>query len=252
MVTGTIPWLANIAGNRVAIIVAHQDDEAIGFCSVLMRCPQAVVVHVTDGAPENPREWKGLKDRRSYALLRQHELAAALDSIGHRGQRISLALTDGSVIFHMAALRRQLARIFRRYAISVAFTHAFEGGHPDHDATALSVHCAAHRHARVVEAPFYRKDGSQTVWQQFKDKTASELQIDLDPSLREAKAKMLAAHASQGGACSQISLDREIFRLSPAYDFQRPPNGGELGRNYAELDLHAETWAEFASKVLSE
>ena len=39
---------------------------------------------------------------------------------------------------------------------AVVLTHAYEGGHPDHDAVAFAVHRAARRtSAAVVEMPFY-------------------------------------------------------------------------------------------------
>jgi LmbE family N-acetylglucosaminyl deacetylase len=42
----------------------------------------------------------------------------------------------------MASIARTLAELIEQIRPAAIFTHAYEGGHPDHDAAAFAVHCA--------------------------------------------------------------------------------------------------------------
>src|SRR5262249_51185210 len=158
----------------VAVVVAHPDDETIGCGATLRRLPLVRVVHVTDGAPSNMIDAVrlGLSSRESYATVRSAELTAALALAGgppwhHR----RLGLTDQTAAFALEELVHRLEPLLCQ--ASIIMTHAFEGGHPDHDASAFAVHAACALIARrgrcpqIVEMPLYRASGDGWALQNF-------------------------------------------------------------------------------------
>ena len=114
-------------------------------------------------------------------------------------------------------------------------THAFEGGHGDHDAVAFAVHAAAGRLAlserpTLVEMPFYHAAPDGWRRQAFLPQAGSgpERVLELDVALRELKARMVAAHVSQADTLRSFDNTAERFRVAPAHDFTARPHGGDL------------------------
>src|SRR5689334_560964 len=93
---------AKMPAVRVALVVAHQDDEVIGVGAQLQRwAPHMTVVHATDGAPLDGRdaETAGFDDRGSYARARSAESRQALHLSGiEANQIIELGFTDRSLV----------------------------------------------------------------------------------------------------------------------------------------------------------
>src|SRR5690348_1358125 len=90
---------------RVALVVAHPDDETIGAGAQLARLRHLTLVHVTDGAPRSGRDAAaaGCASPHDYAALRRRELAAALAAGGARAERIvALAYPDQESVFAAA------------------------------------------------------------------------------------------------------------------------------------------------------
>jgi N-acetylglucosamine malate deacetylase 2 len=50
-----------------------------------------------------------------------------------------LGYTDQEAALHLAEIARTLARLFVEERIEAVLTHPYEGGHPDHDASAFCV-----------------------------------------------------------------------------------------------------------------
>jgi N-acetylglucosamine malate deacetylase 2 len=140
--------------------------------------------------------------------------------------------------------------------VPVVLTHAFEGGHPDHDAVSFAVHAACARMRRtgsgpdIVEMPFYRASGTEWALQDFVPAPvdgACEVCIDLSPDEQRVKSQMIAAYKSQEDLLWRFRQDRECFRIAPDYDFQRLPNGGSLLYERYDWGMNARTWLELAS-----
>jgi LmbE family N-acetylglucosaminyl deacetylase len=200
-------------------------------------------VHVTDGAPEDPGSWQG-DTRSDYAAVRADEAELSLNSIGHLGRRVSLGVTDAKAIYHVRSIAVALSALFREHRTTLVVTHAYEGGHPDHDAVAMAVHTTG-AVKKIVEAPYYRKEDDQEVWQKFIPvEGCDEWHVALTGAERERKAQMIAAHKSQKYAIEKMSRDFERFRLAPIYDFQYPPNGGNFLHIYAWAGIDKSRWSQ--------
>jgi N-acetylglucosamine malate deacetylase 2 len=156
-----------MAADRLAVVVAHPDDETIGAAGLLLRTTGAHVVLATDGAPRAAAVAgeHGFASFQDYAAARRRELAAALAIAGVPLERqIMLGFADQGATHGLAQLGAMLAGVFIARNIAMVVTHAYEGGHPDHDAVAFAVQAAARllqqrgHGLTVIEMPLYRID----------------------------------------------------------------------------------------------
>jgi LmbE family N-acetylglucosaminyl deacetylase len=221
-------------GARVAVVVAHPDDETIGCGALLSRLPGALLVHVTDGAPRDFVDARrlGFASVEAYAAARRRELEAALAAGRIEAERVNLDIADKEAVRHLVPLVRRLAELIESRGVRLVLTHAFEGGHPDHDACAFAVHHAARIAGSVasVEMPFYRLGPDGPVNQSFApapDRPVVELR--LTAAERARKAAMMGCFRSQRGVLASFSIDCERFRQADGEPrFERSPTGGRV------------------------
>jgi LmbE family N-acetylglucosaminyl deacetylase len=215
---------------RVCIVAAHPDDETIG-ASAVMGCQHDVtVIHVTTGAPADPRWWPpGISDARSYANLRADEAERAM-AIGG-ANRIALEFHDQGVTHCAASLIETLRAQLERLRPEVIVTHAYEGGHPDHDAVAFAV--AEVRHGASPYVPllemalYHGESGTLRIGEFIAGDTGLQCMLDREQLVR--RRAMLAAYRSQQAVLDAFrDVTRESYRPAPRYDFTRPPHGGPL------------------------
>jgi LmbE family N-acetylglucosaminyl deacetylase len=192
-------------------------------------------------------------------LARARELERVMMLVGVPvADSFCLGLPDQEAGLNFARLARSLVRLFEERATETVLTHAYEGGHPDHDAIAFAVHAAAElrraqgREIAIVEMPFYHAGGAGWVVQRFASTArAKEISLALDEPARRLKEAMLAAHATQARTLKRFSLDAEHFRAAPRYGFGSLPNGGDLLYERYAWGMTGSRWLELA-KVAAE
>lgn len=246
---------------RTVVVVAHPDDEAIGVGARLKSLPDAIIVHVTDGAPRDPvyAQKKGFATREEYSRARQDELAAALKLVGVGPERTRcLNVVDGEATQRMVELAYSLADILDEVRPEVVLTHPYEGGHTDHDATAFAVHLACGMLRRegvaaplVLEFTSYNfKDGERTIGEFIPFFGVKAKQADLPSELQALKREMYDCFVSQKECLSAFPVERERFRPAPRYTFTQAPHRGPLLYERFSNLTTGEQWRDQARRAL--
>ncbi len=232
---------------QVLVVMAHPDDEVLAVGARMHRMGGCRFVCVTDGAPENGADARahGFRSLEQYRASRRSELEAALELAGLPvSSAAELLLEDGTRVPDQGAagrlveVARAVGRHLRDLHPQVVLTHPYEGGHPDHDATSFAVWAAVHGIATekrpvVVESVAYHAGtGGTTVWMktgEFLPGAAGEVRIcELSRAEQVRKRAMLGCFRSQAETLEQFGVEREMFRVAPAYDFALAPHAGVL------------------------
>ncbi len=230
---------STIAGNlpldRLLVLVAHPDDESVGCATVLQRTQDVTVVFATDGAAHDRKFWPAYSSRAEYAQIRRAEAIAAAASIGYRTDFLNIP--DQELFRHLREAHGEIAKILQRQKPAAILTHAYEGGHPDHDACSfLAFHIGQDYDLPIWEMPLYHRGRGERAWQQFIPQplpVAGKERVCIpSPGELLRKRAMVAAYKSQGDVLKNFDATREVFRRQPAYDFTKPPHPGIL--NYEE------------------
>lgn len=211
----------------VALVVAHPDDETLAAGGSLSLFRRLLLVHVTDGAPwrlgDAARE--GFDGPAGYAAARAAELDAALALSGAAPERTALGIADQEATDAVPAITACLRTLLAARDIRSVLTHAYEGGHPDHDAVALAVHGTG---AAVFEFAGYHADESGAMRTGGFVDGDPGIQVRLAGDELRRKRAMLGCFVTQRDILGRFDPSVERFRAAPAYDFTQPPHPGRL------------------------
>jgi LmbE family N-acetylglucosaminyl deacetylase len=248
-------------GAEILIVVAHPDDETIGIGGHLAGLRGARIVHVTDGAPRDLDDARahGFETWQDYAKARHRELQAALAAAGLPSTALtSLGYPDKQAAGNLSSLARELTGLLADSHVSFVCTHPYEGGHPDHDATAFAVPAACHllrrkgrRVPAVVEMAYYSAGPEGAVLQDFNGGPDC-IELHLTEAAFERKQCMLACHRTQRRTLAPFTARVERFRMAPAYDFLALPNNGRLYYEALRLGFEPAGWLHAAAAAHEE
>lgn len=265
------------------VVAAHSDDETIGLGGQLHSMGDVTLVHVTDGAPrphalQSPDRQEAVAQSsdgggtdsdgswREYAHLRRKELLEAMAIAGISESRcLQLDFADQDASYHLLDVTQRLADLIRERAPEIVFTHAYEGGHPDHDATAFAVHCAVwcafqslDRAPLVIEFESYHRspeDETLEAGRFLKPPGASFdnlLRVYLDQASYERKRRMLDCFQSQRSILGNFGFRYEEFRFAPKYDFLTPPHSPPLFYDLFDWGITSSLWSLKAAEALNQ
>ncbi len=243
------------------VIVAHPDDEAIGAGGLLAGLPDAVVAHVTDGAPRDVRyaQSKGFQTREEYARARRREVVNALAHVGITPDRCrDLGYVDGEASMQLLELVFDVADLMDEVRPDVVLTHPYEGGHSDHDATAFAVHLACGILRRdnvptplVLELTSYHNySGTRRVFSFLPFIGAEERTIQLTEAEKELKKRMYQEFTTQRPVLERFPINLERFRPAPRYLFTEAPHEGQLDYERFCTIITGAQWRQNAGKAL--
>lgn len=266
--------LRDLAGGEspVAFIAAHPDDETIGAGALLASVRNPLVIHITDGSPRNQRDAAaaGFPDQRSYAAVRRNETLEALAFARVRPESIAcLGFLDQEASLDLRALTGAIVRELRKIAPAAVFTHPYEGGHPDHDATAFATHAAlarmraqGHPVPNLIEFTSYHQNlrpagvapsAPQIETGCFLEPAKGTVQTALSRDQHERKRKMLEAYRTQSAVLAHFQpTDNESFRRAPLYDFTKPPHPGVLYYEHFDWGMTGGRWRKLAREALEQ
>jgi N-acetylglucosamine malate deacetylase 2 len=207
---------------KILVLVAHPDDETIGCSGLLQRAGSALVVFAVDGAPPNYGFEKRYGSLQRYSDIRFLEASLALRALPHCSFR-RLTRHNGThyVDQHLFEELPQALTSFYQFICSfspdIIVTHAYEGGHIDHDACHfLASHIGRAHSLRVMEFPSYWKaEDGRDIFQQFRNSRNDDVILKLSEYEIEVKRQMLASYRTQRQLTQVFHLHTERFRPVP-------------------------------------
>ncbi len=248
---------------RVVMFTAHPDDEIIGAGGILRYIRDAAcIVTATDGSPRDMRDARaaGFSSRKAYAAARISESRKALVLSGFDcRRRLRFGFEDQGLAFVLPRLALAVKDAITLIEPDVVLTHAFEGGHPDHDAVAFAVWAACslmrneiNRSPRTVEFPTYHGDGVSggMLFGFIPSAQRDALVVELDSCERSLKSRMMDCFVSQKNTLSLFTPGKEWFRKTPDHVFTDLPHEGSPLYDFHDWGIRSRMWPGLAEEAI--
>ena len=202
----------------------------------------------------------GFSNRQQYAAARRQELLNALALAGITGgQCRDMGIVDQEASLDLARIMSVVRSLIQETKADAVFTHPYEGGHPDHDATAFGVHAAVKllraegkTAPELIEFTSYFAGRAGMVTGRFLPREGTEITtIPLSFDQRMLKRRMLDCFVTQQQMLLAFNkLDAERFRPAPDYDFTAPPHAGKLNYENFNWGMTGQRWRQLAAEAL--
>lgn len=204
---------------RILVLAAHPDDETLGCSGLLQRARASLVVFAVDGAPFHYGFEKSFGSLEQYSAERFRESTRALGLLRTNSfQRLNRGkgnwFVDQHLFQELSRAYTSLLQIVGSFTPDTLVTHAFEGGHIDHDACHVLIKRLARQlNLRVFEFPLYSSSAeSKDMLQQFRDKREGEFVLALSRNEKLTKKRMLKEYRTQRNLLRVFQLGSERFR----------------------------------------
>ena len=155
----------------ILIFGAHQDDLEIAVGGLIHRLissgEKVKVVCTTNGAPTNPIYYPrfGISDSLNYSNMRVRESLKAHSFLGlSKNDSIFLNFSDQALAENIFEGVETISSILSDVKPGIIITPAYEGGHPDHDATRFIVEKA------IKKTGLYSDNWEYTEYNRFNQK----------------------------------------------------------------------------------
>ena len=245
---------------KFLLVAAHPDDETVGAAIKMSRMDPSLVtiLHITNGSPLDMQDARanGFRAAESYERARRAELEDAMALLGIRsGQCRYLNISDKEACSHMVFLTGQIGAVLWELRPDVVCTHAYEGGHPDHDSASFAVRQAVFdapdfKRPAVIEFACYFAGPSGLETGRFLPGTGDPTEvIALTPDERRLKQAMLDCFRSQRRVLESFPPGRECFRPAPSYDYSKAPHAGKLHYENHGWGITGQAWRDLAARA---
>jgi LmbE family N-acetylglucosaminyl deacetylase len=204
---------------KTLVFAAHPDDETIACSGLLQRTQESFIVFAVDGAPPHYGYEKKFGSLQQYSEERFREAGRALRSIPNSSfRRLTRQgktwFLDQHLFVNLPEAFASLLQIAQEFSPDLLVSHAFEGGHIDHDACHILAKEAANTLTLpVLEFPLYwRNEERDDVFQEFRDHQQGEFALKLSEQELAIKARMLSEYQTQCNLTSVFRPQIERFR----------------------------------------
>jgi LmbE family N-acetylglucosaminyl deacetylase len=205
----------------------------------------------------------GFSSREAYAAARIAEVQRALVLAGIPASAISnMRFTDQRVSFCLPELTSGILEMLEREPPDILLTHAYEGGHPDHDSVAFACRIAHEMYSKNQTRPipqlmefsgYHAANGTIRTYEFLAGSGSGEINHHLTRDEQDLKTQMLSTFKTQAKTL-QAFLPPQIekYRPAPNYNFVRPPHSGKLFYEHFDWGMDGATWRELAQSALAE